>query len=309
MAYTERDDLNFLGQLYCIGANKTPFLNMIGGLSGGKQSTSFNFPVAQPWALLARGSSDSVKSETTSISDVTEVTYSRTQDYNTCQIMKYPYGASFAKQSTYGEISNVYKIAGANPVTDEKAFQKSAALKQLAVDLESDFLNSTYVAQSTSATVAKTRGLKDAIDTNTVDASAATLTKALIDQLLIEMSGNGAIFENCVMLVNAFNKTKVSDIYGYSLPSKSVGGVNVETVVTDFGEMGVVLAPFMPTDELYIVEMSVCEPVFTPVKGQIILAIDAPITTAKDGGFIYTQVGLDYGPEEYHGSLTNLATS
>ena len=35
MAYTDREDLNYLGQLYLVGANQTPFLNAIGGLSGG----------------------------------------------------------------------------------------------------------------------------------------------------------------------------------------------------------------------------------------------------------------------------------
>jgi hypothetical protein len=32
-------------------------------------------------------------------------------------------------------------------------------------------------------------------------------------------------------------------------------------------------------------------------------------TAAARGGFLYTQIGLDYGPEEYHGSITGLATS
>ena len=45
MAYTDRDDSNYLGILYNIGANQTPFLNMMGGLNGGKTTRSFNFPV------------------------------------------------------------------------------------------------------------------------------------------------------------------------------------------------------------------------------------------------------------------------
>ena len=53
MAYTDREDLNYLGRLYLIGANQTPFLNMIGGLNAGKTSQSFLFPMAQPYSLAA----------------------------------------------------------------------------------------------------------------------------------------------------------------------------------------------------------------------------------------------------------------
>ncbi len=51
MAYTDRADVNYLGNLFLIGANQTPFLNMIGGLTGGKSYNSFQFPLAQPWSL------------------------------------------------------------------------------------------------------------------------------------------------------------------------------------------------------------------------------------------------------------------
>ena len=78
MAYTDREDLNYLGQLFLIGANQTPFINMIGGLTGGgKTTSSFNFPIAQPWALRAADQATAVKSEATSISDTTEITYTR----------------------------------------------------------------------------------------------------------------------------------------------------------------------------------------------------------------------------------------
>jgi len=40
MAYTDREDLNYLGQLYQIGANETRFLIMIGGLQQGAKSSN-----------------------------------------------------------------------------------------------------------------------------------------------------------------------------------------------------------------------------------------------------------------------------
>jgi len=309
MAYTDRDDLNYLGQLYLIGANQTPFLSMIGGLNGGATTPSFNFPIAQPWALRTADQSTGVKSEATSVSDTTPITYTRAQDFNTCQIMKYPYAVSFAKQSTFGEIAGLAIAGGEQPVTDEMAFQRSAAMKQMAIDLEFSFLQGTYVAQSTAATVAKTRGITAAITTNVVAGGAGALTKAMIQELLVEMATSGAIFENTVIFSNAFNKQAITDIYAYAEADRNVGGVNIQQIETDFAKLGVQYDPQVPTDTLLFVEMSVCKPVFCPVDGSVITDTETAITTATKGGFVYAQVGLDYGPEEYHGKITGLATA
>lgn len=307
MAYTDREDLNYLGQLYLIGANQTPFLNAMGGLQqGAKTANSFLFPIAQPWALRAADQATAVKSEATSVTDVTEITYTRAQDYNTVQIMKYPYGSSFAKLSTFGEIGGI-SVNGTQPVRDENAFQKAAAMRQMAIDVEFAFLQGTYVAPATAATVGKTRGLKKAIATNTVAAGAAKLTRAHIQELLKEMATNGAQFQNMLLMANAYNIQVLTDLYGYAPDDRTIGGVAVKTILTDFAQLGVAYAPQMPTDEIYIVDMSVCSPVFVPVEGRIIVDEPVAITTAKRGGFLYTQIGLDYGPEEYHGSITGLA--
>lgn len=310
MAYTDREDLNYLGQLYLIGANQTPFLNMIGGLTGGgKISNSFNFPIAQPWALRAADQSTAVKSEATSISDTTAITYTRGQDYNTCQIMKYPYEVSFAKQSTFGEISGLAIANGAQPVRDELAFQKAAALKQAAIDAEFACLQGSYVAQNLASTVAKTRGIIEAATTNTVAGGSVKLTKAMIQELLREMSANGAEFENMVLFCNAFQKQILSDLYGYAPESRNVGGVNVNQIETDFCMLGVQWAPQMPTGTVLIADMAKVSPVFCPYEGQIIADVETAVTTAKKGGFLYMQFGLDYGPEEMHGTITGLATA
>lgn len=310
MAYTDREDLNYLGKLFLIGANQTPFLNMIGGLTGGgKISNAFTFPIAQPWALRAADQSTNVMSEATSISSVTPTTYVRAQDSNTVQIMKYNYGVSLAKQSAFGEISGL-AIAGQNqPVVDELDFQRMAALRQMAIDIEFSFLQGTYVAQNLSSTVAKTRGIIEACVTNTVDGGAAALSKAMIKALLLEMASKGGQFVNPVMFVGGFQKQALSDLYGYAPESVNVGGVNIESIYTDFAQIGVVYDPFMPTDKLLIADMSVISPVFCPVNGQVILDQEVAITTAQRGGYLYAQVGLDYGPEEYHGTLVNLKDS
>lgn len=307
MAYTDREDLNYLGKLFLIGANQTPFLNMIGGLTGGGKTTrSFNFPIAQPWALRAADQATAVKSEATSVTDVTAITYTRSQEYNTCQIMKYPYEVTFAKQSTFGEISGL-AIAGENqPVTDEVAFQKMAALRQLAVDLEYSFLQGGYVAQNLANTVAKTRGIISACTVNTVAGGAAAISKAMIKELMLEMTASGAQFMNMVLFCNGYQKQALTELYGYAPEDRNVGGMNIQQIETDFAKLGVVYDPYMPTDKILIADMSVIAPVFCPSAGQVIRDVEEAVTTAKTGGFLYTQVGLDYGPKEYHGTITGL---
>lgn len=307
MAYTDRADSNYLGELFLIGQNKTPFLNMVGGLTGGgKTSRSFQFPLAQPYALGS--AAQTVTTEALSAAAGTAATITRSQDYNTCQIMKRDVGVSYAKQSTTGEFGGI-QVIGDQPVMDELAFQKNAQLQQLAIDIEYSFLNGTFVDVSGVTTAQATRGITTACTTNTVAGGSATLTKAMIDALLLEMTDSGAPFQNPVIFCNGFQKQKISDIYGYAPADRTVGGVNIQTIETDFARMGVVYAPFMEAAELLIADMSVCSPVFVPKDGKTIFFEDIGTTAAQKGGFFYTQIGIDYGPEEYHGTLTGLATS
>jgi len=306
------DAPNYVGELFLIGANQTPFLNMIGGLTGGKQYAAFDFPVAQPWALETADQRE--VTETGSATAPTATTYVRAQDTNTCQIFHRAVNVSYKKQSTTSVIGSDtttdQAMLGNQPVNNELDFQIQGNLRQVAVDAEHSFLQGVYAQATDAATAAQTRGIIAATTTNAVAASSATLSKALIDQLLREMAANGAVFVNPVVFVNAFQKQKISDIYGYAPENRNVGGVNIQQIETDFAQLGVVWAPQMPTNALLIAEMSVCAPVFCPVPGKGLLFYEELSKTgAAERGQIYGQIGLDYGPEEYHAKLTGLATS
>lgn len=309
MAYTDREDLNYLGELFLVGANQTPFLNRAGGLDGAraKVSRSFQFPVAQPWALSS--ASQPAISEADSVSSNTATTYTRSQDLNTVQIFQKTVEVSYAKQSTYGEISGLSAI-GNQPVTDEMAFQKMAALKQIAIDADFTFIQGDYQAGSDASTAAKTRGLLTACSANEVAASAAPLTKAMVDELVREMASNGAVFEDMYLFCNAYQKQLLSDIYGYATESRTEGGLNIQLIYTDFCPVKVVYEPHIPTDDILIADMNYVFPVFCPVPNKGLLFYeDLAQSAASMKGQMYGQIGLDYGPEEYHGKITNLATS
>ena len=306
---------NYTGELYLIGANQTPFLNMIGGLQGGGIRTvaDFQFPLAQPWALESAAQPD--VTETASLTAPNPWTYVRDQDVNTVQIFHRAVTVSYAKQSVVGQVvadatTNLIDINGIQPVQNEKDFQISAHMRQIAVNVDFTFLNGQYAQATSAAVAAKSRGIITAAVTNTVNAAAADLSKPLMDQLLRTMATNGAEFINTVIFCNAFQKQKLSDIYGYAPESRNVGGYNINQIETDFAILGVIWAPNVPAGTLLIADLSVCAPVFLPVPEKGVLFYEELSKTgAAEKGQIYGQIGLDYGPEEYHGTITSLSTS
>jgi hypothetical protein len=124
------------------------------------------------------------------------------------------------------------------------------------------------------------------------------------------MASNGAEFVNPVVFCNAFQKQKISDIYGYAPQDRNIGGYNIKQVETDFAVLGIVWAPNVPTDDLLVADLAFCAPVFLPVPEKGVLFYEELSRTgASEKGQIYGQIGIDYGPEEYHGTITSLATS
>lgn len=148
-----REDLNYLGELFLVGQYSTPFLNMIGGIQGNnaKTTSSFIFPVAQPYSLTS--ASQPAITEDASRTGQTAGTVTRAQDLNTVQIFQRAVEVSYAKSSTFGEIAGLSAL-GTQPVTDEMAFQKMAALRQIAIDADYSMLNGAYQAAVNNSTAA-----------------------------------------------------------------------------------------------------------------------------------------------------------
>ena len=86
--------------------------------------------------------------------------------------------------------------------------------------------------------------------------------------------------------------------------------MDIKQIETDFAMLGVVWAPQMVTSTLLIADLAFCSPVFLPVPEKGVLFYEELARTgASEKGQIYGQMGLDYGPEEYHGKITSLSTS
>lgn len=154
----------------------------------------------------------------------------------------------------------------------------------------------------------------------TLDGTAITvkkrnpLTKARVNKLLRTMRANGAKFVKPVLFAGTFQKQKVSDLYGYAPESRNVGGVNVKVIETDVVDLHVQLVRNIPADKLAIVDVGVCKPhmLNIPAKqgrmGGHLIMTPVPHDKSADAWRFYCEVGLEYGPEWYHGQIDGLTT-
>lgn len=308
MAITDRDEsLNYLGELFLVGANQTPFLNMMGGLSGSrsKVTRSMIFPMAQPWTL-AGAAIPAIDEDELVTAQTAVTTMTRGQDLNTVMLFKEDVIVSYLKTAAYGELSGLSAL-GDQPVTDEFAFQKMAKLKKIALDAELAFLTGTYAVAANSSTAAQTKGIITGA-TNTVAAGGAKLTKAMMDALLLSMATAGAVFENMKLFCNGFNKTVLTDIYGYEPEDRNTAGKNIINIETNFSKLEVVYDPQIPAGSILLADMNYVYPVFLPFRGKTLFYEDLAKTAGAERGQFIAFMGVDFGPSEYHGTITGTAT-
>lgn len=301
---------NYTGELFQIAPSDTPFLSAIGGLTGGKSTSSIEFE----WQTedLESTSANNSKVEGDDAPTASEV--SRSNVSNVCEIHQEAIEVTYTKQAAVG-LHNGINIEATNPVRDELQHQIDLKLRKVAIDVEKSFLTGTYQKPVNNSTPRKTRGILTAISTNT--ASTASLSKADVDGLLAKMFNNGARLDmdNTVFMVNATNKIALTNVYaaaGLNQPTmtRNLGGVAINTLVTDFGIFGVMLNRWLDDASIAVLDLSVCAPVFlnVPNKGHMFVEPLAK-TGASDKYQLYGEVGLEYGPETYHGLLTVTSSS
>ena len=305
-----RDALpNYAGQLFTASREVTPFLSMIGGINGAKITKSLDFPITSEYTLT--GVAQPAITETVAAAGPpAPKNFTRGQAHNTVQIFQEGIQISYVTRATMGQMEGLNIAGNKNPVGDEKDFQILLSLQKIARDVDYSFLHGAYVVYDSATAAFTTRGIVTATTegSNTTAMGTATLTKALFNAALIDAWGNGAKFVNPVIFCGAFNKTKFSDIYGYAPEDRNYGGLNIKTIETDFGTMGIVLEPHLTSSTILVADLSVCNPVFANIPGKPELFYEE---LAKDGaaekGQLFGMLGLDYGPEWMHLTMTGLA--
>ncbi|MCK4328322.1 DUF5309 family protein [candidate division WOR-3 bacterium] len=305
-----RADLpNYAGQLFTASREQTPFLSMIGGINGAKVTKSLSFPITSEYTLTSVAQ-PAITEAVAAAGPPAPKNFTRGQTHNTVQIFQEGIQISYVTQATMAQMSGLNFAGSKNNVGDEKDFQILLSLQKIARDVDYSFLHGAYVVYADENSAFTTRGIVTAAVSNTTAEGGATLTKALFNAALIDAWGNGAKFIKPVIFCGAFNKTKFSDIYGYAPEDRNYGGLNIKTIETDFGVMGIVLDPHLTSSTILVADLAVCNPVFANLPNKPELFYEE---LAKDGaaekGQLFGMLGLDYGPEWMHLTMTGLATS
>lgn len=306
---------NYTGILYQLTPSDTPFFSAIGGLTGGGQTDSIEFEW-QTYDLRAAAQNTALEGADAP----TGAERVRANVFNLCQIQHETVEVSYTKLAATQAKSGINN-AERNTIMNELDWQVEQMLKQMVRDIEFSFIQGTYVKPANNATARKTRGLLEAITTNViaVDAGAGApgpLTEDLVLDLLQMVWENGGIMESdtATLVCNAFQKRQLTDIFitqkNYQEMSRTVGGVRVQTIETDFGTLNLMLDRHMPAAQMAVVSLEQCMPVFQEIPGKgHFFAEPLARVGAKDRSQLYGEVGLMYGNERAHGKITNLTTS
>ena len=303
---------NYSGMLYTKSNRATPFLNAIGAAV---VSRSVEFPVNQEYSLGS--ASQPAITETASLTAPTVATITRSQAYNVCQIFHEAVGTSYAHASNMGYMSGLNRAGQQPDPQDELDWQIAKTMEKIAANINYTFLNGVYNRAANDGQANKTRGIIAAVSTNAVYAGTAhTLSKAILRNLFKSVFNNSGIVDGAILFMDAASKIALTALYedstsAFLLPnSRTVGGASIDTLVTDFGTVGVSVDRHMPAETILLANTEVCRPVemMVPSKGNFFYE-ELAKTGAGTTGQIFGQIGLDYGPEWFHGVLDYSKTS
>jgi len=315
---------NYIDELFMLMPQQTPLLTAIGGENGGRSISARDFTWqvidGEPASATAQKVENAIPTgslvQRQPASNVVEIHQEAVEFGHTAQSIEQQVGP-LAPETTYGV------ALGDQPVSDPMQLQINLKIGKIKRDLEMSFLNGTYNNAGT-GTARRTRGLvaatvEHAINYTTGAGGKGTIYTTLrecIDDLLIEMAAPTdeaatAPFIMPVFIVNPRTRVKITSEYTNSFAlaprDRTIGGVAIDTLVTDFGTFGLMSDRYLPDTVLLVADLSVVRPVLLPIKGHGHFFIEPLAKTgATDKVQIYGEIGLEYGPETYHGKITAL---
>ena len=303
---------NYVGELFAASPEDTPFLSAIGGLTGGESVGATTIT----WEGYDLRDADDSRQRTEGADATALEARARFSASNVLEIHQEAVAVSYTK---LGATRQVGSGTGATQVTadtmpaDELAWQVEQKLKEVARDIEKAFLTGIYSNPTTNAQPRKTRGLVNAITTNTATTThkAGELTEDEVLDLMQKVWTAGGMRESetRTVIVNATLKRALSRIFlkdaGYRHSDRNVGGVNLQTFETDFGTCNIMLSGLMPVDKLVVASLEQIKPAFLEVPGKgHLFAEPLSKTGAAEKVQLYCETGLIYGNEKAHGVLT-----
>lgn len=302
--------LNYSGMLFNKGNTRCPLSSIIGGRA--KTTNHVEFVTGQEY--ITGGGTQPAISETASLTAPDATVVTRTQKTNVTQIFQESVGISYAKQSNMGTLSGL-NVAGqqANPI-NELDFQVAAKMQKVNRDIEFTFIRGTYNKATSDATVNKTRGLVEAITTNVTAMASKPLGLWDIADMVKKVYGANAPTDGLCLWCDAVTLFQVNaDAVQNGLTvvpaAREINGIALSSVVTPIGVVYLYLGECLPAGTALLLNLNVIAPVYQPVpgKGNFFLEPLAKVG-AGEKYQLFGQIGLDHGPEWYHGKFTGIST-
>jgi len=244
---------NFTGELFKVGARRTPLLSMVGGLTGGKllnspvfQTQKVDTPTVSGYTALAEGGTPTYfgRSRSSAIDCV--------QIWNQGVKLTYSALGSTGYLNSQAMESGTAAFEGTNPVNDEMAFQIEELLSKIAREVEYEFFNATF-NDGTDGNPREMRGIDEWVasgnGSSTFDNQVSSADTALdfdaIAEILKAMYDNGAPMQNPVLFARPASILDLNqglaaagNLQMAVLPrDRNVAGVNIDTIVTPFGNI------------------------------------------------------------------------
>lgn len=304
--------LNYSGMLFNKGNTRTPLSAAIGGRV--KTTNHVEFVTGQEYTGGGAGSQPAI-SEEASLTAPTASVVTREQKTNVTQIFHEAVGVSYAKMSNMGTLSGVnIENQAANPM-NELDFQVAAKMQKINRDIEYTFINGVYQKASSDATANKTRGLVTAVTSNVKAMDSKPLGLWDIADLMKTIYTANAPVDSLVLWCDAVTMFQVNaDAVQNGLTivpaAREVNGIALDSVVTPLGTVYLRLGECLPSGTALLLNLDVISPVIQPVpgKGNFFLE-ELSKTGAGEKYQLFGQIGLDHGPEWYHGKFTGIAST
>jgi len=303
---------NFVGELFGVSTEDTPLLSAIGGLTGGK---SANGSTLFTWQTYDLRDADAGRQRVEGADAPGAEERTRGNDFNVLEIHQEAAEVSYTKQAATNNVQAT-NVLGSQPVRDELAWQIQQALKQVARDVELGFITGARTLPTTNATARKTGGLIEAITrgvtvngtakANVVETAGDITAEHVLDAMQ-DAWDNGGLSEGetRTLITNSTLKRQLTKLFvtdrNYQEATRNVGGVNLQTIETDFGLLNIMLDRYMPVDTLAIVSLGELSPVFLDIPGKgHFFAEPLAKVGASDKVQLYGEIGLEYGNALHH---------
>lgn len=304
--------LNYSGMLFNKGNTRTPLSSIIS--SKVKTTNHVEFATGQEYTAGGNGTQPEI-SETASLTAPDASVVTRAQKTNVTQIFHETVGVSYAKQSNMGTLSGInVENQQANPIK-ELDFQVAAKIQKINRDIEYTFINGVYNKATSDTTINKTRGLTSAITTNVIKMENKPLGLWEIANMVEKIySANAPINGLCLwcdaITLFQINADATQNGLTVSPSTREINGIALSSVVTPLGVVYLYLGECLPGGTALLLNLDVIAPVYQPVpgKGNFFLELLAK-TGAGDKYQLFGQIGLDHGPEWYHGKFTGISKS